>query len=93
MAELSPTGPRKLITMSQQCFLRLPSSYLLDLSQVVCVAPTTGDRMFRRFTVHFRSGLAVELYENRSDMPACHIAREDFIRALEQLQELEKGND
>ena len=69
--------------MSQQRFFRLPSSYLLDLSQVVCVTPTTGDKMYRRFTVHFRSGLAVEIYENRSDMPACHIAREDFIRKLE----------
>ena len=69
--------------MSQQRFLRLPSGYLLDLSQVVCVTPTFGDKKDRRFTVHFRSGLTVEVYENRSDTPVCHIAREDFICKLE----------
>lgn len=69
--------------MRQQHFFRLPSGYLLDLSQVLCVTPTTGDKLYRRFTVHFRSGLAVDIYENRSDMIACHIAREDFICKLE----------
>jgi hypothetical protein len=63
-----------------QRFLELSTGRLIDLSQVESVSPLQGDPSFRRFTVQFRSGLELTIYQSRPGVES--MKREEFVGLL-----------
>lgn len=67
--------------MTPQRFLTLRNGYMLDLSQVETVTPLQRDGYCQFFTVRFRSGAELKIYE-KNGTPRPDMSRQTFIEKL-----------